>query len=60
MRKFRDHEKIDLEILINLYVLRTSLLSREYEKKVVFGMPSLCLYVRIHVRLASSCQLIEF
>jgi hypothetical protein len=46
MRKFRDHEKIDLEILINVYVLRTPLLPPQYGKSGFWYavLVSVCTY----------------
>jgi hypothetical protein len=40
MRKYRDVEKINLEMLMDLLVF-----SAPENKKILFGIPSVCMYV---------------
>jgi hypothetical protein len=49
MGKYSDCEKTDIEILMELHIFSMS----EYEK-LDFGMLSVCMWVCVYIRLASS------
>lgn len=60
MRKFRDHEKNDIEILINLYELRPPIPPARIRRKWGFvSRPCMCIYICIYASLAPE-QLVGF